>query len=334
MKKNFPKRLLVTGGLGFIGANFIKMMLSEDIDCIGNIDKITYASNLEVKPQFESDNRYRFLKSTLLIRMRLENLFLVLNQRWSSILRKSHVDRSIASSKDFIQTNVVGTFNLLEAFKEYMGTVDVIGAKDLRFIHVSTDEVYGSLGDNGLFRKNPNISLTHLIRRRQRRTIWLVFAHTHGVPVIITNCSNNFGPYQNLEKLIPTIISCCLQGQPIPVYGTGENIRDGIYVDDHNRAIVAAILKGIPGESYNIGANHEIKNIDLVKEICRLIDEMRPKEKSSYEELITFVEDRKGHDYRYAIDSSKARRSLQWGNTNTIQRRSKQNLTLVHGTVK
>ena len=230
MKKNFPKRLLVTGGLGFIGANFIKMMLSEDIDCIGNIDKITYASNLEVKPQFESDNRYRFFEVDLADSdATRKSIFSFEPEVVVHFAAESHVDRSIASSKDFIQTNVVGTFNLLEAFKEYMGTVDVIGAKDLRFIHVSTDEVYGSLGDNGLFSEKSQYQPNSPYSASKAASDHLARAwyHTHGVPVIITNCSNNFGPYQNLEKLIPTIISCCLQGQPIPVMGLVRTYETG-----------------------------------------------------------------------------------------------------------
>lgn len=315
MTKLRHQRILVTGGLGFIGINFVKMMLTEDIECIGNIDKVTYASNLDAKAQFEDDKRYRFYKVDLVNAD--ATLKTILNFQPDLVVHfaaETHVDRSIANSSAFLQTNVVGTFNLLEAFKEYTHTISARMSEDIRLIHVSTDEVYGSLGDNGLFSEKSQYQPNSPYSASKAASDHLARAwhHTYGLPIIITNCSNNYGPYQNIEKLIPTVISCCLQNKSIPIYGNGQNVRDWIHVDDHNRAIVAAISYGIPGESYNIGGNQEVKNIDLITEICRLMDKMNPKKNGSYSEHIIFVDDRKGHDYRYAIDTFKAKRSLGW----------------------
>ena len=315
MTKPRLQRVLVTGGLGFIGTNFVRMILAEGIECIGNIDKVTYASNTDAKVQFESDRRYRFFEVDLTDTQATRKA--VLDFEPDVVVHfaaESHVDRSIESSAAFIQTNIVGTFNLLEACREYSDGKQADQSNNLRFIHVSTDEVYGSLGSSGLFYETSQYQPNSPYSASKAASDHLARAwhHTYGLPVIVTNCSNNFGPYQNAEKLIPTVISCCLENKLIPIYGTGENVRDWIYVDDHNRAIFAAIAHGVPGESYNIGGNNEIKNIDLVNSICLLMDEMRPKKSGSYLDLITFVEDRKGHDYRYAIDSSKAKQALHW----------------------
>ena len=229
MTKPRIQRLLVTGGLGFIGTNFVRMMLAEGIECIGNVDKVTYASNLDAKMQFEGDSRYRFFEVDLADMQATRKT--VLDFEPDVVVHfaaESHVDRSIASSAAFIQTNIVGTFNLLEAFREYSDAKQPDQSKNLRFIHVSTDEVYGSLGASGLFSETSQYQPNSPYSASKAASDHLARAwhHTYGLPVIITNCSNNFGPYQNAEKLIPRVISCCLANKPIPIYGTGENVRD------------------------------------------------------------------------------------------------------------
>lgn len=309
------QRILVTGGLGFIGANFIKMLLEKGVICLGNIDKVTYASNLDLMAQFNNDSRYHFFKIDLADADKIRNVI------WEfepdvvvHFAAESHVDRSISDSSTFIQTNVVGTFNLLEALREYSCLITPKANKKVRLIHVSTDEVYGTLGETGSFTEKSQYKPNSPYSASKAASDHLARAwhHTYGLPVIVTNCSNNYGPYQNIEKLIPTVISCCLLGKPIPVYGNGQNVRDWIHVDDHNRGILAAISNGVPGESYNLGGYQEVKNIDLILQICQLMDQIRPKHGWLHKDLITFVEDRKGHDYRYAINASKAADLLDW----------------------
>ena len=289
MNKLSHQRILVTGGLGFIGTNFIKLALKENIECIGNIDKVTYASNLDAKAQFENNKKYHFYKVDLAdADATLEAVFEFEPDLVVHFAAESHVDRSIADSAVFLQTNVMGTFNLLEAYRKYIANKHDKIDTDIRFIHVSTDEVYGSLEDNGLYSEKSQYQPNSPYSASKAASDHLARAwyHTYGLPVIITNCSNNYGPFQNSEKLIPTVISCCLENKPIPIYGNGQNIRDWIHVDDHNRAIIAAILRGTPGESYNIGGNQELKNIDLVTEICHLMDKMKSKKNGSYVELM------------------------------------------------
>lgn len=302
--------LLVTGGAGFIGSNFCHLLRSADfpdahsIDQLVVVDAITYAGRRENLQGVrdcrlvEADIQNTELMSTLLREHRITHVF--------HFAAESHVDNSILGPKTFIQTNIVGTFSLLEAAREY----SKLNAFQ-KFIHISTDEVFGELGPTGAFHEKtpyaPNSPYSaskaasdHLVR---------AWGHTYQLPVVITNCSNNYGPRQFPEKLIPVVIHKALSGQPIPVYGQGQNVRDWIYVDDHNRGVWLAATQGKIGESYCFGANQEVKNLDLVKMICKILDELAPA-KNSYQQQIQFVTDRPGHDFRYAIDPSKAQREL------------------------
>tara|TARA_B100000315_G_scaffold257791_1_gene307796 strand:- start:232 stop:1284 length:1053 start_codon:yes stop_codon:yes gene_type:complete len=309
------KTYLITGGCGFIGSNFIRYLLNNDQGCrIGNLDKLTYAGNLENLKDLEDDARYHFFRGDICDKLKVEQIFcdfkpdIVIN-----FAAESHVDRSIGDPGDFITTNINGTFTLLMESLRYYKTLE--NNNSFRFHHVSTDEVFGSLGDDGYFNeKTPydpsspysasKAASDHLVRSWQR---------TFGLPIIISICSNNYGPYQFPEKLIPLMILNCLAEKPLPVYGKGENIRDWLYVDDHCDAIHTIIEDGIIGETYNVGGNNEIMNIDIVRTICQILDEINPSENlNSYDELITFVVDRPGHDFRYAIDSSKLQNDLDW----------------------
>lgn len=315
------KNVLVTGGAGFIGSNYIRSLF-DDFTFKGiviNLDKLTYAGNLENLTEIErcyGGSRYFF-----------ELADICDNSAVSSIIKKyqpdtivnfaaeSHVDRSIDGPLEFVQTNVMGTAVLLHNALGFFNDLPAKDKTEFRFHHVSTDEVYGSLGDDGLFVETTpyapsspysasKASSDHLVRA------WL---HTFGLPVLITNCSNNYGSYQFPEKLIPLMILNCLEHKPLPVYGKGLNVRDWLYVRDHCDAITCVIRKGTIGQTYNIGGNNEIKNIDIVHTICKLLDEMMPSTKlSSYSELITYVQDRPGHDLRYAIDASKIKNELGW----------------------
>ena len=303
--------IFITGGAGFIGSNFLNyyVPLYPQHHFI-NIDKLTYAANPINLKALESMQNYLFEKACITNYDTMDALFIkyepdiVIN-----FAAESHVDRSIMGPAQFIQTNIIGTFNLLEACRKYW-----VGQNDKLFHHVSTDEVYGSLGEEGLFtEKNAydpsspysatKASSDHLVRAYHR---------TYGLPVKIVNCSNNYGPYQFPEKLIPLMIINALEGNPLPVYGDGLNVRDWLYVDDHNRAIWTVIEKGLIGETYNIGGSNEVKNIDLVKLICELLSEETGRPAAHYKKLITFVKDRPGHDRRYAIDSSKISNQLGW----------------------
>lgn len=306
------KRLLVTGGAGFIGSNFVRYWLDRHPDDrLVNLDALTYAGNPENLADVRDRPNYRFVQGGIGDRALVEKLFreegidTVVN-----FAAESHVDRSILGPDAFIQTNINGTFNLLEVARAVWG--DAAGGR--RFLHVSTDEVYGSLGpDDAPFtethRYQPNSPYSaskaasdHLVR---------AYHHTYGLPVLTTNCSNNYGPYQFPEKLIPLMILNALEGKPLPVYGDGRNIRDWLYVEDHCSGIEAVLERGRVGEVYNIGGNNEWANIDIVHRVCDRLDELRPGPKP-YRELITFVRDRPGHDRRYAIDSSKMQRELGW----------------------
>ncbi|MFZ5619823.1 MAG: dTDP-glucose 4,6-dehydratase [Pseudomonadota bacterium] len=306
------KRLLVTGGAGFIGSNFVRYWLERHPDDrLVNLDALTYAGNPENLADVRDRPNYRFVQGGIGDRALVEKLFreegidTVVN-----FAAESHVDRSILGPDAFIQTNINGTFNLLEVARAVWG--DAAGGR--RFLHVSTDEVYGSLGpDDAPFtethRYQPNSPYSaskaasdHLVR---------AYHHTYGLPVLTTNCSNNYGPYQFPEKLIPLMILNALEGKPLPVYGDGRNIRDWLYVEDHCSGIEAVLERGRVGEVYNIGGNNEWANIDIVHRVCDRLDELRPGPKP-YRELITFVRDRPGHDRRYAIDSSKMQRELSW----------------------
>jgi len=308
--------VFVTGGAGFIGSAVIRHLLA-DRDCdVVNIDKLTYAGNQETLRREADNERYHFHHLDICDRTAIDNLF----TRYSPkaimhLAAESHVDRSIDGPGEFIQTNVVGTYTLLEAARAYLTGVDEADRDTFRFHHISTDEVFGSLGEQGLFTEEspyqPNspysaskASSDHLVR---------AWHETFGLPVVLSNCSNNYGPYQYPEKLLPVIIGKVTAGEQIPVYGKGLNVRDWLYVDDHARALVRIMERGKLGRSYNVGGNEERTNIDVVKTVCSILDELAPApDGSRHEKLITYVADRPGHDLRYAIDASRIEAELGW----------------------
>lgn len=310
------KTILVTGGAGFIGSNLVHYLLEKDDVIVINLDKLTYAGNMESLQDVIGNERHIFVEGDIGDRELVNNL--LVKYEPSAIMHlaaESHVDRSIDGPGDFIQTNVVGTFQLVDAARNYWNHLNKILQKNFRFIHISTDEVYGSLGMDGLFteksRYQPNSPYSaskaasdHLVR---------AYYHTYGLPMIITNCSNNYGPRQFPEKLIPLMILNALEDRQLPVYGSGQNVRDWLYVEDHCRALYTVLVSGRPGEVYNIGGNNEKTNLEVVNTICCKLDEIRPRtDKRSYKEQIVFVKDRPGHDLRYAIDATKINKELGW----------------------
>ncbi len=316
------KTLLVTGGAGFIGANFVLQAIARGLTVV-NLDKLTYAGNLDTLSSIEGDDRHIFVQGDIGDRELVAKL--LASHRPDAIVNfaaESHVDRSIDGPAAFVETNVVGTLGLLECARDYWRGLDEVTGKAFRFLHVSTDEVYGSLGTDGKFTEQtpyaPNSPYSaskaasdHLVR---------AFHHTYGLPVLTTNCSNNYGPYQFPEKLIPLIIQKALAGEALPVYGDGLNIRDWLYVGDHCTAIQRVLEAGRVGETYNVGGNAERENIVVVKTICALLDARRPlPDGRKRESLITFVKDRPGHDRRYAIDSSKLQDELGWRPSQTFE---------------
>ena len=307
------KTILVTGGCGFIGSNFIKKILQKDSSIyIINLDKLTYAGNL-MNLSSISNKRYTLVKGDICDKRLVESLFNKYNfQSVVHFAAESHVDRSIDGPSDFIQTNIVGTLNLLEYSKKfYLKSKN----KNFKFLHVSTDEVYGSLGISGKFLENSPYAPSSPYSASKAGSDHLVRAwnKTYDLPVLITNCSNNYGPYQFPEKLIPLMIINALNNKSLPVYGKGHNVRDWLYVLDHCDAIYTVLEKGEIGQTYNVGGNNEIKNIDVIETICDILDHLIPKGNSeSYKKLIHFVQDRPGHDFRYAIDASKLNSKLGW----------------------
>ncbi|MDF1581890.1 MAG: dTDP-glucose 4,6-dehydratase [Methyloprofundus sp.] len=309
--------IFVTGGAGFIGANFVLDWLQEHNESVVNIDKLTYAGNLESLATLQGDKRHIFVHADIGDTKVIPELLEKYQPRAViNFAAESHVDRSIHSPEDFIQTNVVGTFHLLESVRAYWHQRDAQNKTNFRFLHVSTDEVYGSLGkDDPAFTEThqyePNSPYSaskaasdHLVRS---------YHHTYGLPVLTTNCSNNYGSYHFPEKLIPLMIVNALAGKSLPIYGDGQQIRDWLYVKDHCSAIRRVVEAGITGETYNIGGWNEKPNIEIVHTVCALLDELRPREdQKSYSEQITFVTDRLGHDRRYAIDARKIERELGW----------------------
>ena len=307
----------VTGGCGFIGANFIQYLLNKTKpNSVVNLDKLTYAGNQKNLVDFEQDPRYIFVHGDICDAELVSKLFTEYQPNYIvNFAAESHVDRSIDGPAEFIQTNIVGTSVLLQEALKYYSTLKGGGSERFRFHHVSTDEVFGSLSESGFFTEETpydpsspysasKASSDHLIRAWHR---------TFDLPVLISNCSNNYGPYQFPEKLIPLMILNCLEEKPLPVYGTGENIRDWLYVEDHCDAIYTILQKGAIGETYNVGGNNEIKNIQIVEEICDVLNDIHPAGSGkSYHELITFVKDRPGHDFRYAIDASKLKKEIGW----------------------
>jgi len=305
------KNIIVTGGCGFIGSNFIISQIKNTNNKILNLDKLTYAGNINNLKAIDKHKNYSFIKGDITDYKCVQSIFNELKpDSLINFAAESHVDRSIDSPNKFINTNVIGTLNLLECSRQYYNK-----NKNFKFLHVSTDEVYGSLKKSGLFtEKTPyNPSSPYAASKASSDHLVKAWGKTYDLPVLITNCSNNYGPFQFPEKLIPLIISNCIDNKPLPIYGTGNNIRDWLYVSDHCSAIQSVLNNGKIGETYNIGGNNEIKNIDIVKNICKTLDKLRPREKkSSYTELITFVKDRPGHDFRYAINSSKIINDLNW----------------------
>ena len=307
------KKCLVTGGCGFIGSNYIRTVLDREEDLhVINLDKLTYAGNIQNLNGISSNN-LTIVKGDICDADLVNSLFE--KHQFDTVVHfaaESHVDRSIEGPAEFIQTNVVGTLNLLEQSRIFIKKTN---NDNFRFLHVSTDEVYGSLGDDGKFLETTPYDPSSPYSASKAGSDHLVRAwnRTFGLPTLITNCSNNYGSYQFPEKLVPLMIINCLQGNPLPVYGKGENVRDWLFVGDHCDAIHTVLAKGEMGETYNIGGNNEIKNIDVVTIICSLLDEISPCENgSSYSDLITFVKDRPGHDFRYAIDAGKIRNDLGW----------------------
>lgn len=311
-------KLLVTGGAGFIGSAVVRLAVSRGHEVV-NLDAMTYAANeANVAPVAQS-NLYSFEKADIRDRAALDRIFALHNpDAVMHLAAESHVDRSIDGPSDFIETNITGTFNMLEAARSHW--VRQGKPEGFRFHHISTDEVFGSLGAEGQFTETTPYDPRSPYSASKAASDHLVRAwhETYGLPVVLTNCSNNYGPYHFPEKLIPVVILNALHGKPIPVYGKGENVRDWLYVEDHADALLLVVQKGTVGRSYNIGGENERRNIDLVRTICALLDEMAPKT-TPYADQITFVTDRPGHDARYAIDPSRIREELGWRPSVTVE---------------
>jgi dTDP-glucose 4,6-dehydratase len=319
------KKLLITGGAGFIGSAVIRHIINNSNHSVINIDDLTYAGNLDSLTSVENSSRYTFEKVDITNSIELSRVFKT--QKPDIVMHlaaESHVDRSIDGPAKFIQTNIVGTYILLEVTREYLTELDDNKKNNFRFHHVSTDEVYGDLGEDGepFTEDTPyspsspysatKASSDHLVRAWQR---------TFKLPTLITNCSNNYGPYQFPEKLIPLIILKALKGKNLPIYGNGKQVRDWLYVDDHARALLHVALNGVIGETYNIGGYNQLQNIDVVKTVCVILDELVPSKFDGidkYSQLITYVDDRAGHDIRYAIDASKMANELNWSPDETF----------------
>ncbi|TNF54782.1 MAG: dTDP-glucose 4,6-dehydratase [Burkholderiales bacterium] len=316
--------ILVTGAAGFIGANFVLDWLAQSDEPVVNLDKLTYAGNLQSLASLQGDPRHQFVHGDIGDRTLIDRLLSEHQPRAIvNFAAESHVDRSIHGPEDFIQTNVVGTFHLLESVRAYWSGLDETAKAAFRFLHVSTDEVYGTLGatdpaftENNPYEPNSPYSASkaasdHLVR---------AYHHTYGLPVLTTNCSNNYGPYHFPEKLIPLMIVNALAGKPLPVYGDGMQIRDWLFVKDHCSAIRRVLEAGTPGETYNVGGWNEKPNIEIVRTVCALLDEMSPRaDGKGYAEQVTYVKDRPGHDRRYAIDATKIHRELGWKPAETFE---------------
>ncbi len=312
----------ITGGAGFIGSAVIRHLLDETGANVVNIDKLTYAANLSSIPQAANSSRYRFAKVDICDGASLRRLFDTYKPQYvMNLAAESHVDRSIDAPAAFVQTNVVGTFTLLQEALRYWLNLDRAAQQRFRFHHISTDEVFGALNENGVFTETTPYAPSSPYAASKASSDHFVRAwyKTYGLPILLTNCSNNYGPYHFPEKLIPHMIIRGLAGQSLPVYGDGMNIRDWLYVEDHARALALVVEHGTVGESYNIGGRQERTNIDVVKQICRLLDKLAPLDTGSREHLITFVPDRPGHDRRYAIDPSKIERELGWRAVETFE---------------
>ena len=314
--------ILLTGGAGFIGSAVARKIIEATEESVLVLDKLTYAGNLASLAPIAASPRYAFLQADICDRAAVARALADFQPGVvMHLAAESHVDRSIDGPAAFIETNLVGTFTLLDAALEYWRGLPADRARTFRFLHVSTDEVFGALGAEGLFREDtpyqPNSPYSaskagsdHLVR---------AWRETYGLPTIVTNCSNNYGPYHFPEKLIPLTILNALEEKPLPVYGRGDNVRDWLYVEDHAAALLLAAREGAVGESYNVGGRNERRNIEVVDTICAILDELRPRANGRYRELIAFVQDRPGHDLRYAIDCSKIERELGWRPTETFE---------------
>jgi dTDP-glucose 4,6-dehydratase len=316
------KKIVVTGGAGFIGSAVVRQFIAETDVTVINVDKLTYAGNLDSLPGLMGHTRHVFEQVDICDAKDVARVFA--QHQPDGVMHlaaESHVDRSIDGPADFIETNILGTYTLLEAARSYWGGLPLERSAGFRYHHISTDEVYGSLGETGLFTEEtpyaPNspysaskASSDHLVR---------AWHHTYGLPVVTTNCSNNYGPYHFPEKLIPLVILNALEGKPLPIYGKGDNVRDWLYVDDHARALRLVLAKGTPGETYNIGGHNERTNLQVVEAICALLDELAPRDAGSYASQLTYVQDRPGHDKRYAIDAGKIERELGWKPQETFE---------------
>ncbi|MCG7982608.1 MAG: dTDP-glucose 4,6-dehydratase [Candidatus Thiodiazotropha lotti] len=318
------KTILVTGGAGFIGGNFVHFLLSQQVSLkVINLDALTYAGNLDTLKSLEDHPNHHFVQGKIQDRELVSGLF----ERYKpdavvNFAAESHVDRSIDGPAEFIDTNIGGSFNLLECARVHWQSLSETEAESFRFLHVSTDEVYGSLGAEGLFTETTAYAPNSPYSASKAASDHLVRAwhHTYGLPVLTTNCSNNYGPYQFPEKLIPLFIQKALTGEQLPIYGDGSNVRDWLYVEDHCRAIWQVLEAGTPGEVYNVGGNNEMSNLEVVETLCALLDELAPdSEFKPHNQLKIFVNDRPGHDQRYAIDASKLERELGWTPLETFE---------------
>ena len=319
-------KILVTGGAGFIGSAVVRHIIQDTDNTVLNVDKLTYAGNLESLATVAENSRYQFSQTDICDRAALDQLFETFQpDAVMHLAAESHVDRSITGPAAFIETNIIGTYHLLEAARHYWNGLAEDKKAEFRFHHISTDEVYGDLeGTEDLFLETTpyapsspysasKASSDHLVRAWHR---------TYGLPVVLTNCSNNYGPYHFPEKLIPLVILNALAGKPLPVYGNGAQIRDWLYVEDHARALYKVVIEAEVGETYNIGGHNEQQNIDVVKAICNLLEELAPNKPegiANYHDLITYVKDRPGHDLRYAIDASKIKKDLGWVPVETFE---------------
>lgn len=319
-------KILVTGGAGFIGSAVVRHIIESTNDCVVNVDCLTYAGNLESLASVENNERYVFEQVNICDRAELDRVFSEHNpDAVMHLAAESHVDRSISEPTAFIETNVVGTYTLLEATRAYWNDLSLVEKQSFRFHHISTDEVYGDLeGMDNLFTEDTSYEPSSPYSASKASSDHFVRAwfRTFGLPSIVTNCSNNYGPYHFPEKLIPLMIINAISGKPLPVYGNGMQIRDWLFVEDHARALYKVLTEGEVGQSYNIGGHNEKANIDVVRAICELLEELVPKKPeciNNYRDLITYVNDRPGHDVRYAIDASKIERELGWKPEETFE---------------